>query len=118
MTGVEILSTSEVVTETAYNSFVVWSTVGVIMLIAIIVGIILSFKVQDAPLFFLCLLSGILISLIAGAVTTSITSTPVAYETRYKVTINDSVLMNEFNDKYEILDQEDRIYTIRERVIE
>lgn len=118
MSGVEILSTSEVVAETTFNSTAVWITVGVIMLIAIIVGIIISFKAQDACLFFLCLLLGILISLIAGAVTTSITSTPVAYETRYKVTINDSVLMNEFNDKYEILDQEDRIYTIRERVVE
>lgn len=33
----------------------------------------------------------------------------------YKVIIDDSVSMTEFMDKYEILDQEGRIYTVRER---
>ena len=33
----------------------------------------------------------------------------------YKVTIDDSVSMNEFLDKYEILDQEGKIYTIKEK---
>jgi hypothetical protein len=33
----------------------------------------------------------------------------------YKVTIDDSVSMNEFLDKYEILDQEGKIYTVKER---
>ena len=32
----------------------------------------------------------------------------------YKVTIDDSVSMNEFLDKYEILDQEGKIYTVKE----
>ena len=33
----------------------------------------------------------------------------------YKVIIDDSVSMNEFLDKYEILDQEGKIYTVKER---
>ena len=33
----------------------------------------------------------------------------------YKVIVDDSVPMNEFLDKYEILDQEGKIYTIKER---
>lgn len=33
----------------------------------------------------------------------------------YKVIINDSVSMTEFMDKYMILDQEGRIYTVREK---
>ena len=33
----------------------------------------------------------------------------------YKVTIDDSVSMNEFLDKYEIIDQEGKIYTVKER---
>ena len=33
----------------------------------------------------------------------------------YKATIEDSVSMNEFLDRYEILDQEGKIYTIREK---
>lgn len=37
------------------------------------------------------------------------------YETRYQVTIDDSVSMNEFQSKYEIIEIEGKIYTIRER---
>ena len=33
----------------------------------------------------------------------------------YKVTIDDSVSMNEFLDKYEILGQEGKIYTVKEK---
>ena len=36
-------------------------------------------------------------------------------DTTYKVTIDDSVSMNEFLDKYEIIDQEGKIYTVKER---
>lgn len=38
------------------------------------------------------------------------------YETRYQVTIDDSVIMNEFQSKYEIIEVEGKIYTVRERV--
>jgi Na+/melibiose symporter-like transporter len=35
--------------------------------------------------------------------------------TRYKVTISDEVSMNDFLERYEIVDQEGKIYTVRER---
>ena len=34
---------------------------------------------------------------------------------KYKVTISESVSMTEFNDRYEIIDVDGKIYTIRER---
>lgn len=37
-------------------------------------------------------------------------------ETRYQVTVDDSVSMNEFQNKYEIIKVEGKIYTVRERV--
>ena len=40
---------------------------------------------------------------------------PVEYETQYKVTIADEVLMNDFLEKYEIKNQEGKIYTVVER---
>ena len=36
----------------------------------------------------------------------------------YKVLIDDSVPLNEFNEKYEILDQEGQIYTVIEREVD
>lgn len=38
------------------------------------------------------------------------------YETRYQVTVDDSVSMNEFQSKYEIIEVEGKIYTVRECV--
>ena len=38
------------------------------------------------------------------------------YETHYQVTVDNSVSMNEFQNKYEIIEVEDKIYTVRERV--
>ena len=40
---------------------------------------------------------------------------PREEETRYQVIIDDSVNFNEFNEKYEIIDQEGLIYTITEK---
>ena len=36
-------------------------------------------------------------------------------ETHYEVTIDDSVSMSEFNEKYEIIEQRGEIYTVKER---
>lgn len=38
------------------------------------------------------------------------------YETHYQVTVDNSVNMNEFQNKYEIIEVEGKIYTVRERV--
>lgn len=38
------------------------------------------------------------------------------YETCYQVTTDDSVSMNEFQNKYEIIKVEGKIYTVKERV--
>lgn len=37
------------------------------------------------------------------------------YETHYQVTVDNSVSMNEFQNKYEIIEVEGKIYTIHER---
>ena len=38
------------------------------------------------------------------------------YEIHYQVTVDNSVSMNEFQDKYEIIEVEGKIYTVRECV--
>lgn len=38
------------------------------------------------------------------------------YETQYQVIVDDSVSMNEFQNKYEIIKVEGKIYTVKERV--
>lgn len=59
---------------------------------------------------------GIIFGVIIGAVwVSSIDGIPIVYETHYKVTISDEVKMNDFLEKYEIIDQEGKIYVVRER---
>ena len=118
MNGVEVLSATQVVSETVYNYNAAWIVAGIIISISLVVGIIWAVIEQDA---FCCtgaLLVGILLATIVSVFVLLGTAKPVAYETQYKVTISDSVSLTEFNDKYEILDQEGRIYTVRERVAE
>ena len=59
---------------------------------------------------------GLVASVMFGFTIGSECSKPVEYTTEYKVTISDEVLMNEFNERYKIISQEGKIYTIRERV--
>lgn len=44
--------------------------------------------------------------------------TDTTYETHYGVTIDDNVKQNEFNEKYEIVEQKDNFYIIKEKVAE
>ena len=115
MNGVEILSTAQVVAEYTYNYWLAgFIYLGTIFLVGTLGFLIAdSFdKVEGVAVG--CLL-GALIGLLFWLAGTAATSKPVAYETRYKVTIDDSVSMNEFLEKYEILDQEGKIYTVKER---
>ena len=41
--------------------------------------------------------------------------TPTEYETQYKVVLEQNVNYKEFTDKYEIIDFENNVYTVREK---
>lgn len=110
MTGVEILATQEVVTKHIFNWCGFAITFCIIFLIYIIIGILVD---RLNILFFVII--GILIGVLCGCVIGSAFEIPTEYETHYKVTVSDKVPMNEFLDRYEIVDQEGRIYTVIER---
>jgi hypothetical protein len=60
--------------------------------------------------------AGIIFGIILGFQIGTIFATESgAVETTYKVLISDEVSINDFMDKYEIIDQEGKIYTVRER---
>lgn len=115
MNGIEILSTAEVATATASNTTACAIAFWVCLAICIGLGIYFAITEYDVCWFFLSIVFGIVISLFITMLVGAITAYPTAYETRYKVTIDDSVSMNEFNEKYEVISQEGKIYTIRER---
>ena len=116
MNGVEILS-ENVVYITNYSGWII----PVFTIIGLVVGIVLcildSREWGFEPIWIFaigaftiaCLLFGLLLTIITA------TESDTIDHIEYKVTIDDTVSMNEFLDKYEILDQEGKIYTIRER---
>ena len=115
MTGVEILSTAEVATAFGWNS---WGMLFGFLVAALIFGFVgfltaMTESTRDGWVTFLAgtILGGLVIGLAFG----SLGGEPTAYETHYKVTVSDDVPMNKFLERYEIIDQEGNIYTIRER---
>lgn len=116
MTGIEVLATQEVTTEFAFNWTAFWITFGVIFGIYVLVGIITSVCSDDWSNLLCGIIIGIIIGLFFGAmVGYKALHIPVAYETQYKVIISDEVPMNQFLEKYEIIDQEGKIFTVVER---
>lgn len=75
---------------------------------------VIYFLIKD----FDCVCYGLLLLLVSSTVVSvmafSVGKLDEVYE-RYKVTVNDSVNLLEFNDRYEILDQEGKIFIIREK---
>ena len=113
MTGVEILAMEKVVVEYAWNWEAYLITIFVAVLLCALVGFVCGSpltKTQDT-------VTGMIVGLMLGAAIGCLPAgltLPSKYETRYKVTISDEVFMNDFLERYEILDQEGRIYTVRE----
>ena len=111
MAGVEILNT-----ETIYNPFIPTelAIVGVALGICFLVIFVLT-SYYDTPI--LTTIFGIMgfvlfiMSLFGGCVTNKNNINYI----KYKVTIEDSVSMNEFLDKYEILETEGKIYIVKEK---
>lgn len=115
MNGVEILSATEVAIKSVCNMPAVWIAFFVILTCCIGLGSYLTVKHKDSVWLLTLFVVGFILAIFIGGIVVAVTSTTVEYETHYKVTIDDSVSMNEFLDKYEILDQEGKIYTVKER---
>lgn len=111
MIGVEILATKEIVVDYAWD----WKAYCITIAITTVVVAILTFLIRNQTLedVLTGIVTGSLIGALIGGFPASINN-PIAYETQYKVTISDEVLMNEFMAKYEIVNQEGKIYTVRE----
>lgn len=110
MTGVEILTTGEGATGFEPH----FPTLVLVIIFCAVSGIVLGSKTKEYGVgasmgLFVGVVVGFLLSVVVGFV-------KLEYYPTYKVTISDEVSMNEFMDKYEILNQDGKIYTVKERV--
>ena len=117
MNGVEILAFEEVACAWEswdWQSFFI--AVGIVFVLSLIAGFIFACQ-EDSGFAGLLMFGAIFIvaGSIIGVTAATLTVDPIEYETQYKVTIDETVSMVEFNEKYEVVEQEGKIYTVRER---
>ena len=116
MNGVEILATEEVAVAWAnWNWKGFLSAIVFVFIITAIFSIVAGIADGTNTGIVIFLASFIIGSGLFGTLVGLNTVKPTEYETQYKVVIDDSVSMNEFAEKYELVDQDVKIYTIRER---
>lgn len=110
MNGVEILSS-----ETIYSPILpeYWLGIGLGVALLFIVAMAFCFANENIILGFICMILS-LSFVFVGCLGGTCKKTDIDH-IEYKVTVDDSVSMNEFLNKYEILEQEGKIYTVRER---
>ena len=117
MEGVSILNQFEVVTKTVFSWPAFWTGVLVGVGIAFVAGIIFGLSENSFLAFIVMFLAlGIFASALIGFLAGyNICPEPVEYETHYEVSIDANVSMQEFMDRYEIIETRGSIYTVREK---
>ena len=117
MTGVEILATEQVAVTFGFG----WALFIILGLFFSLLLGVFAWCIAEEGNFselgtHISVCVGIAVALALAALTggTSETGAPTEFETHYKVIISDEVSMNEFLEQYEIVDQDGRIYIVRE----
>ena len=110
MNGVTILNSYEYLTN--FDSILLMSILCVWLLAAAIITLFALLKHGcDSWKEFAILVICVALAIVCGCLIPE-----DKYETRYQVTVDNSVSMNEFQNKYEIIEVEGKIYTVKERI--
>ncbi len=116
MTGVEILS-QNIVYVKGYHSWLITMFVCVGLIIGLIMCVVdwcqYGFSCDTLAMSVLIVILCAVLGVFAAGICRY--NTDEVDHIEYKVTIDDSVSMNDFLSKYEIIDQEDKIFTVKER---
>ncbi len=116
MQGVKILSSDEFITESRFNKKVFSISIAFAVIFFEAFAVFLVAKAGTGYsfciiMFFIGVLSGLLIGGILGA----ICAKPLKTEIWYRITIDENVSINEFYQRYEVLCQEGAAFIVRER---
>ena len=116
MIGVEILNETQVVAESAFNWIAFWIVTAVCLVVCLIAYLCTIWDVEVLPwtiaMIGIWMFASAMLGGLFGAIVAPI---PTEYVTEYKVHLENDANMEEFIEKYEIIKQEGKILTIRER---
>lgn len=114
MKGIEILASNDVVVETVFNWKMFWGFFGMVFIFIMLIGVLFTIAESDTDNLIISAILGFIFSIILGYIAGKTNGIP-KYATEYKITISDEVSIKEFNQKYEIIEQDEKIYTVREK---
>lgn len=110
---------SEEMIPIAYEFNTIWFWVCIIAGLICITIVIISYS-DDAPKFVISMgnIALLLFSIIIGLLLGGGFAIPSEYESHYKVIVDDTVTVNEFLDRYEILERDGEILIVKEIEVE
>lgn len=117
MQGVEILTSAQVVAETTFPWNTFWVIFGAITFIGLLIGLLCLESCEWTIVPSMLVVGALIGSLIGWAFGTECPDA-ISYETQYKVTISEEVSMTDFYEHYEVIDQDGKIFTVREKTNE
>lgn len=118
MDGITVLSQNEIMTYPAWGA--IMFMISVLLLIVFIMIYVLNNSNKYYKIIGIIACTGAILSTIClciGGVIANFKNIPTGKYT-YKVTISNEVNFVEFNNKYEVINQDGLIYTIKEREVE
>lgn len=115
MDGVEILATQEIAVEFAFNWVALLVCFGIVFTVFVLFGTFMSTRYDDWKQLVIGIIVGTIMGGLFGTILGFGLEFPTKFENQYKVIISDEVSMNDFLDKYEIVDEDGKIYVVRER---
>jgi hypothetical protein len=115
MTGVEILTSEQVVAATTFNWTAFWIACSLcfVCFLTLSIDLFINRWLDWLDSLFISSI-GFLFGGVIGLGFGILAGSPTAYETQYKVTISDSVSMTDFYEHYEVIEQDGKIFTVRE----
>lgn len=111
MTGVEILSSSEVAIAYAFN----WKSASIVFLVLLMLCLCIGYSVDKEECLKLFLPIGLALGLWGGMLTGAALQVSTEYTTEHKVIISEEVSLQDFIEKYEIVGKEGKMYIVREK---
>lgn len=109
MSGVEILTSEQM----AMSSDFCWPAFIITLIFSIM--LLLACAINDGAPVLLGIFMGIVVGGMLGSLVGIVFSKPTDYTTVYKVTISEEVSMLDFYNKYHVMEQEGRIFTVTEK---
>ena len=118
MQGVEILTSAQVATGYAANWNAFWVASLIIFGLVIVYGFVTTIIDGDLSNLFTFSLLGAIIGFFCGVIVLDVCKIPTKHETQHQVIISDEVSMTEFYEHYKVIDQDGKIFTVREKTNE